>query len=212
MRLDHFDFTIDRFYVSAVYQHSPTREKIAALLDVAPADYATPRFLESAPQKAWKEIHNAARYKRDWLEQQEYPALVPRTPAQEPPPNPVDRKRKMQLIAFPSTWFEALISSLPHDALSLSELRFALMMLSHPFAYLRPKAGHHQMNLWPNYGPYNAFIRRIAQWAIAAGFEVTTTTAIQEQFAFSDKKLWRLTIEVDLEEPFYLKPIGEEEQ
>jgi hypothetical protein len=175
---------VDLLYVDEVYACAGSEQERDALLACGPAPIKTPED-----------------FKIQILDYVRHPPRLPADVTEFPPADVNARKRNMQLIEFTTSW---LIKRIEHvDNAPIELKRLEILLRTHGRngfrkAFITP--------IWPNTGQINTFIRQIARWAETDGLKQhDIRSESRESIGFTLHRCWRLTLEMDLPEPYFLK-------
>lgn len=136
----------------------------------------------------------------EFLDYVRHPPRVPRTNAQFPPD--VDsRKREMQVVEFTTSWLMDKIDHLRDPPVELKRLQ--ILVRNHGRSGFKK---HFITPIWPSSGPINEFIRWIARQADKDGLKQDEIRMeSRESIGFTLHRSWRVTLEIALPEPYFLK-------
>ncbi|KAF9516291.1 hypothetical protein BS47DRAFT_1390927 [Hydnum rufescens UP504] len=180
---------VDLLYVDKVYACAGSKLEHDALLACGPPPIKTPED-----------------FKMEFLDYVQHPPHLPEAITQYPPANFPARKQDMQMIEFTTVWLMNRIEQIHDVPIDLKWLEIFLHIHVHTGfkqAFIAP--------IWPNTGQVNTIICQIVRWAETDGLKQGENhLELQETLGFTLHKCWRLTLEMDLPEPFFLKDPQEE--
>jgi hypothetical protein len=174
----------DLIFVDEVYASAGSEHEREALLACGPTPMMTPED-----------------FKMQFLDYVRYAPRVPTNIKQFPPANIDSRKRKMQVLEFTTSWLMDKIDRLRDPPIELKRLQ--ILVRTHGRNGFKK---HFIAPIWPSSGPINKFIRQIARWADDDGLKQNEVRIEpRESIGFTLHKSWRVTLEMALPEPYFLK-------
>ncbi|KAF9511882.1 hypothetical protein BS47DRAFT_1363523 [Hydnum rufescens UP504] len=180
---------VDLLYVDEVYAYTGSKLEHDALLACGPPPIKTPED-----------------FKMEFLDYVQHPPHLPEAITQYPPANFPAQKRDMQMIEFTTVWLMNRIEQIHDIPIDLKWLEIFLRIhvrTGFKQAFIAP--------IWPNTSQVNTIIRQIVRWAETDGLKQGENhLELRETLGFTLHKCWRLTLEMDLPEPFFLKDPQEE--
>jgi hypothetical protein len=181
---------VDLLYVDEVYAYAGDEQERRALLACGPAPMLVPED-----------------FKLELLDCVRHPPRAPMNAGEFPPRTFDARKRTMQIIEFPTLWLMERIDRIHDVPIDLRRLQMLVRIHGRnefKKAFTTP--------IWPTTGKINTLIRQIAKWAEADGLrQVEVRMESRETIGFTVHRNWRLTLEMALPEPRFLKDPREEQ-
>lgn len=183
--LINFSSTMDLPYTAQVYALARSPEELDDLLAIGPSPIAS-------TEDIMVEI----------LDYKQYPPVLNRFP------KPTKIVRSMQCVEFDTDWISSFIARGSHGALASWMRRLELMMLSFLDGSHPGVRSHFVTEIWPSAGKMNQCMRSIARAAEEQSGSTKVTSDVETFGPTKSRLLWRVVLELELEEPRYSKWIA----